>query len=38
MRLLKKDPLRLHLDAGMDSYWIVRSPSGPKRGTMKNQF
>jgi len=38
MRLLKKDSLRLHREPATDSYWIIRSPSGPKRGTMKNQF
>lgn len=38
MRLLGKDPLRLRRDPESNSYWIARSPSGPARGTMKNQF
>jgi hypothetical protein len=38
MRLLKKDSLRRRREPATDSYWIVRSPSGPMRGAMKNQF
>jgi len=38
MRLLGKDLLRLRQEPTSDSYWLVRSPSGPQKGTMKNQF
>ena len=38
MRLFKKRPLNLSFDNSLESYWIQRSPPGPKSETMKNQF
>lgn len=38
MRLTGKDPLRLKLDSGADSYWISREPPGPRPDSMTNQF
>lgn len=38
MRLTGKDPLRLKLDPGADSYWIRREPPGPPPESMTNQF
>ncbi len=38
MRLTGKDPLRLKLDPGADSYWILRKPPGPPPDSMTNQF
>lgn len=38
LRLLGKDPLRLSLDATLQSYWIDRQPPGPAPETMSNQF
>lgn len=38
MRLLGKDPLRLHFDPSATSYWIVRTPPGPDADSLKNQF
>jgi hypothetical protein len=38
MRLTGKDPLRLKLDPGADSYWIPRTPPGPPPDSMTNQF
>jgi hypothetical protein len=38
MRLLGKDPLRLHLDKAAGSYWIERTPPGPAPETFKDQF
>jgi hypothetical protein len=38
MRLTGKDPLRLKLDPGAESYWIVRKPPGPPPDSMTNQF
>jgi Saxitoxin biosynthesis operon protein SxtJ len=38
IRLSGKDPLRLKLDPGMDSYWITRKPPGPRPDSMTNQF
>jgi len=38
MRLIGKDPLRLKLDSGTDSYWIRREPPGPPPDSMTNQF
>jgi hypothetical protein len=38
VRLTGKDPLRLKLDAGADSYWIARRPPGPPPDSMTNQF
>jgi len=36
--VLRKDLLRLQLDPGARSYWIVRDPPGPRPESMKNQF
>ena len=38
MRLFKKRPLNLSFDSSLETYWIQRSPPGPKSETMKNQF
>jgi hypothetical protein len=38
VRLTGKDPLRLKLDPGTDSYWIEREPPGPPPDSMTNQF
>ena len=38
IRLTGKDPLRLKLDPGADSYWILRKPPGPPPDSMTNQF
>ena len=38
VRLTNKDPLRLKLDAGADTYWITRKPPGPPPDSMNNQF
>ena len=38
MRARGKDPLRLRLDRGADSYWIDRRPPGPAPDSMRNQF
>jgi len=38
MRLCGKDFLRLRLDRGAKSYWIVRTPPGPPPQSMRNQF
>lgn len=38
VRLTGKDPLRLKLDSGADSYWIPRKPPGPPPDSMTNQF
>ena len=37
MRVLGKDPLRLHFDPDAESYWIPRGDAQPV-GSMKNQF
>jgi DMSO/TMAO reductase YedYZ heme-binding membrane subunit len=37
-RALGKDPLRLHRESGLPSYWIVREPPGPHPKSMKEQF
>ena len=37
-RLLGKDPLRLKMDPGAATYWIVRDPPGPEPDTMHRQF
>src|SRR6266852_5855696 len=37
-RLAGKDPLRLKLDSGANSYWIPRKPPGPPPDSMINQF
>ena len=38
LRLLRKDPLCLKFDAGLDSYWITRTPPGPSPESLENQF
>lgn len=38
LRLAGKDLLRLRLEPGAASYWILRTPPGPPSETMKNQF
>ena len=38
MRLMGKDPLRLHFDRQAESYWIRRTPPGPAPASMRNQF
>jgi len=38
MRMSGKDPLRLRLDPGADSYWIPRKPPGPPPDSLTNQF
>ena len=38
VRVTGKDPLRLKLDSGADSYWILRKPPGPPPDSMTNQF
>lgn len=38
IRLTGKDPLRLKLEPGADSYWIPRNPPGPPPDSMANQF
>ena len=38
MRGLGKDILNIRLDKTKESYWIDRTPSGPKKESMKNQF
>lgn len=37
-RLLGGDPLRRKPDPGRGSYWIERSPPGPKAETLRDQF
>ena len=38
MRMVGKDPLRLRMEPGAKSYWIVREPPGPEPESFKNQF
>lgn len=38
MRMFGKDPLRMKLDADLESYWIERTPPGPEADSLKNQF
>lgn len=38
MRLVGKDPLRLHYEPDAKTYWIERDPPGPAPKTLKNQF
>jgi hypothetical protein len=38
MRLIGKDQLRLRLDGKSETYWIERSPPGPKPDTFPDQF
>ncbi len=37
-RLLGKDSLHLGSKPGLESYWIDRTPPGPKPGSMTKQF
>ena len=37
-RLLDKDSLHLKFKSDLESYWIDRSPAGPKFGSMTKQF
>ena len=37
-RLLDKDSLNLKFKSDLKSYWIDRSPAGPKFGSMTKQF
>ena len=37
-RLLGKDSLHLKSKSDLESYWIDRSPAGPKFGSMTKQF
>src|SRR5436305_14613276 len=38
LKMLSKDPLRLHRDRKASSYWIPREPPGPAPGSMPKQF
>lgn len=38
LRAFGKDPLRLKLDPGAESYWIPRDPPGPEPASMPQQF
>ena len=38
MRMMGKDPLRLKIDRGAKTYWILRDPPGPAPDTMRRQF
>lgn len=38
MRAVGKDPLALHRDEGVASYWIDRVPPGPSGESMRRQF
>ena len=38
LRLFGKDVLRLRKDDSASSYWVTRTPPGPKRGSMRDQF
>ena len=38
LRLLGKDSLHLQSKPDLESYWIDRSPAGPKFGSMTKQF
>ena len=38
MRLWGKDSLHLKFKSDLESYWINRSPAGPKVGSMTKQF
>lgn len=38
MRLFGRDALRLKRDVTASSYWLPRTPPGPERGSMRNQF
>lgn len=38
MRATGKDPLRLRLDRNARTYWIDRTPPGPKPESLRDQF
>jgi hypothetical protein len=38
IRLLRKDVLRLKRNTTALSYWLPRTPPGPERGSMRDQF
>lgn len=38
LRMLGKDLLRLKMEPGSKTYWIVRQPPGPAPESMSNQF
>jgi hypothetical protein len=38
LRIFRKDLLRLHQNAAADTYWLPRTPPGPVRGSLKDQF
>ncbi len=38
MRLFGKDSLKLKFDRNVDSYWIARTPPGPKSESLNDQF
>lgn len=38
MRMLGKDPLRLRRDTTAPTYWLERSPPGPKPESLSDQF
>ncbi|MBL8324581.1 MAG: hypothetical protein JNJ89_06440 [Rubrivivax sp.] len=38
MRLFGKDPLKLARDKDAASYWVPRTPPGPRPDSMKQQF
>ena len=38
LRAMGKDPLHLKLEPDADSYWIIRTPPGPKPESMSKQF
>ena len=38
MRAMRKDLLRMKLEASEDSYWIERAPPGPLPESLKDQF
>lgn len=38
LRLMGKDPMRLHRDPAATTYWIERKPPGPPPESLNNQF
>jgi hypothetical protein len=38
MRAFGKDPMRLHKDPTVESYWVLREPPGPAPESMTQQF
>lgn len=37
-RLLRKDPLQLKMERGLNSYWICRDPPGPDAGGFPRMY